>query len=266
MKGELVRQRTQERQRLKIPEPLYEAEAAAGVTQSLFWEGSTCAPKRQRLKIPEPLRQELLQLSNWASPMKGDLVPQKTLERQRLKLPEPLYKAGAAAGVNQSLFWEGSTCAPKDPGEAEAQDTWAAEAGAAAVVEPSLTYVGRTCASKDLREEEAQDTWAAAWGRSCCRCHPEPLLRREHLCPKRPRRGRCLRYLSRWGRSCCSCRTKPHLSRENLCLKRPRRGRGSRYLSRCMRQELLQVSPRASYEKGAPVLQKTQERQRLKTP
>ncbi len=35
-KGELVPQKTQERQRVKIPEPLHEAGAVAGVTQSLF--------------------------------------------------------------------------------------------------------------------------------------------------------------------------------------------------------------------------------------
>ncbi len=38
-------------------------------------------PEKQRLKIPEPLTQELLQLSHQASSVKGELMPQKTQEK-----------------------------------------------------------------------------------------------------------------------------------------------------------------------------------------
>ncbi|KAL0186264.1 hypothetical protein M9458_017934, partial [Cirrhinus mrigala] len=53
---------------------------------------SNKTPEKKRLKIPEPLSKELLQLSARASSLKGAPVPNKTLEKKRLEIPEPLSK------------------------------------------------------------------------------------------------------------------------------------------------------------------------------
>ncbi|RXN12648.1 neurofilament heavy polypeptide-like protein [Labeo rohita] len=47
-------------------------------------------PERQRLKIPEPLSKQLLQLLAQASSLKGAPVSQKTPERQKLTIAEPV--------------------------------------------------------------------------------------------------------------------------------------------------------------------------------
>ncbi|KAL1269298.1 hypothetical protein QQF64_031587 [Cirrhinus molitorella] len=87
-------QKTPERQRLKIPEPLSKEllllSARATAEKRVPVPNKT--PERQRLKIPELLSKELLQLSAQAYSEKGAPTPKETPERQRLKIPEPLSK------------------------------------------------------------------------------------------------------------------------------------------------------------------------------